>query len=87
MQLGDLDAHLHPKRRVEVGEGLVEEEDAGLPHDCPADRDTLPLPAGELAWLALEQVLDPKGPGGALDALSIPLRPNFAIFRPNAMFS
>ena len=58
LELRDLGAHLHPQLGVEVGERLVEEEHRRLADDRPTDRDPLPLAAGELARLALEQVGD-----------------------------
>ena len=52
LQPGDLEAHLHAQRRVEVGQWLVEEEGLRLAHDGPADRDALALAAGELSRAA-----------------------------------
>ena len=54
---GDLDAHLHAKRRVEVGERLVEQEHLRLAYDGAADGNALTLTARELAGLAVEQLL------------------------------
>jgi hypothetical protein len=51
VQLGDLDAHLHPQRRVEVGQRFVEQKGGRLMDDGPADGDPLPLPAGQLPWV------------------------------------
>ncbi len=56
MELGDLEAHLHAQRRVEVRQRLVEQEGLGLAHDGAADGDALALAAGELARLAVEIV-------------------------------
>ena len=58
MKLGDLDAHLHAQRGVEVGQRLVEQEHLRLAHDGPADRDALALPARQLPRLPVEQMLD-----------------------------
>ena len=65
----ELDAHLDAELRVEVGERLVEQEDLGMAHNRAADRDALPLAAGELARLALEQFLDAQDLGGLADPL------------------
>ena len=46
---------IDPERRIQIGQRLVEEEDAGLAHDGPADGDPLALAAGELAGLAVQQ--------------------------------
>ena len=54
----ELDAHLDPERRVEVGERLVEQEHLGRPHDRAADRDPLTLAAGKGARLAVEELLE-----------------------------
>ena len=58
VQLGDLEAGLHPQRRVQVGERLVEQEDAGLAHDRAADGHPLALAARERLGLAVEQVIE-----------------------------
>ena len=44
--------------RVEVGEGLVEQKDLGIPHQRAAQRDPLALPARELARIAVEVARD-----------------------------
>ena len=69
VQPGDLDAHLHAQRRVEVGERLVEQEHLGLAHDRAADGDALALAAGELPWacgrssvLELQDARPPRRP-------------------------
>ena len=43
-------AHAHAERRIEVAEGLVEQEDGGLPDERPTERHPLLLPARQLAW-------------------------------------
>ena len=69
MQALELDPHLHAELRVEVRQRLVEQEHLGMAHDRAADRDALPLAAGELARLALEQLLDAQDLGGFADPL------------------
>ena len=69
VQALELDAHLHAQLGVEVRERLVEEEHLRLAHDRAADRDALPLAAGELARLALEQLLDAEDLGRVPHAL------------------
>ena len=61
VELGDLDAGIDPQRRVQIGQRLVEEEDAGLAHDGPADGDPLALAAGELAGLAVRAAASDAG--------------------------
>ena len=58
MQLGELQSHLGAQLRVEVGEGLVEEEDRRLADDRAPERDSLALTARQLPWLSLEQAFD-----------------------------
>ena len=58
MESGDLGACLDAQLGVEVRERLVHEEDRRLADDRPAERDALPLAAGELLRLALEELLE-----------------------------
>ena len=58
VQLGEFEAHLHAQLRVEIGERLVEQEHLGLAHQRAADRDPLPLAAGEFGRAAVEQRLE-----------------------------
>ena len=60
VQLGDLDARRDAQRRVEVGQRLVEQEHVGLAHDRAADGDALALAAGEVAGIAVEQLVEPQ---------------------------
>ena len=55
LQLG---AHLESQQRVECRDRLVEQVGLGVADDRAAERDALPLAAGQLGRLALEQVLD-----------------------------
>ena len=63
VQALELHAHLHAQLRVEVRQRLVEQEHLRMAHDGAPDRDALPLPAGELARLAVEQRLDAQHGG------------------------
>jgi hypothetical protein len=45
VQLGELVAHLHAQRGVQVGQRFVEQEDQRLADDGAADRHALALPA------------------------------------------
>ena len=56
VQLLDLGAHLDAQLGVEVGERLVEQEEHRIAHQRPAHGDALPLAAGKLARLAVEQM-------------------------------
>ena len=49
VQLNQLEPRLDAELRVEVGERLVHQERDRLTHDRARERDTLALPAGELA--------------------------------------
>ena len=57
VQLADLGAGLHAQLGVEVGQRLVHQEDLRLAHDGAAQRDALALAAGELARLAVEELV------------------------------
>src|SRR5690606_19443366 len=67
VQLQDGGAHLDAQLGVEVRERLVHEEDLGLANDRAAQRDALPLTAGQLAGTAVEQVLDLEDAGCLAD--------------------
>ena len=74
LKLLDFQAHLHTQLGVQVGQGLVEQEGAGVANDGPPHRDTLPLAAGELAGLALQEVRQLQHLGRLLHPL-LDLRP------------
>src|SRR5690606_39583282 len=46
------------RSRVEIGQGLVEQEHLGIAHDGPADGDALALPTGKRLGHAVEIGLD-----------------------------
>jgi len=48
LQLADLDPHLLPQLGVEIRERLVEQQDVGLYHERPGERDALLLPTRKL---------------------------------------
>ena len=60
MQPRDLATHRHAHLRVEVGEGLVEQESLGLPDDRAPQCHALSLTAGKIARLAIEIVFETK---------------------------
>ena len=62
----ELAPQLAAERRVEVGEGLVEQEHLGLAHHGAAQRHALALAARELSGTAIEQGADPEARGGLL---------------------
>ena len=87
MQMSELRARVEAELRVEVRERLVEQERAWLAHDGAAQGDTLPLAAGQLPRLLIEELLDlqrrgdranPRVDGGTIDA---------RMRSPNARFS
>ena len=49
LQFADLDAHLFAQLGIEVGQGLVEEQHIRPDRERAGERDTLLLPAGQLA--------------------------------------
>jgi hypothetical protein len=53
VELGDLDAHLHPELGVEVRQRLVEQEYPRLADDRPTDRDALAWPPESCRGLRL----------------------------------
>ena len=55
MQLGKLDPHLNPERRIQVRQRFVEQEDLGLTNDGAADGDALALTAGKVLGPTLQQ--------------------------------
>ena len=63
----DLGAGLDAQLGVEVGQRLVHQEHGGLADDRPAERDALPLAAGQLLGLAVEQLLQLEDPGRLAD--------------------
>jgi hypothetical protein len=67
--LADVDADLGAQGGVEVGEGLVEEEQLGAADDGAAHGDALALAAGEGAGEAVEEGLEAEHGGDLGDAL------------------
>ena len=64
---GDLATHLDPQFGIEVRQRLVHQESLGVTHDCPTHRHPLPLAAGQLRGLAVENVGQVKDSRGVLD--------------------
>ena len=69
VEIDDFLAGVDPERGVEVRQGLVHQEGAGLAHDRAPQRDALALAPGELRRLAREQMPDPEHPGRGGDVL------------------
>ena len=72
LQRPDEETHLLAELRVEVGQGLVQQEDARLDDHGPGEGDALLLAAGELAGLALPEVAELhrlQDPGDAFGGL------------------
>ena len=63
LQPGDLRPRLDPQLGIEIGQRLVEQEHAGLPHQRTSHRHPLPLPTRERLGLAIEEALDLEQPG------------------------
>src|SRR5215467_8261385 len=55
MKPGKLNAHLHPKFAVEIGEWLVEKKDLRFPYNRAADRDTLALSTRKVLWPPMQE--------------------------------
>src|SRR5262249_7714439 len=71
VELLELLARSRAQLRVQVGQRLVEEEHRRLAHDRAGEGDALPLAAGQLARLAVEQALDAEQAGGPLHLLAV----------------
>src|SRR3546814_20431462 len=69
----DLGAHLGAQRRVEVREGLVEQEDVRLGGDGSGEGHPLLLPSRERSGLALAEPAQTDELERRLDALAAPL--------------
>src|SRR5437764_3272908 len=63
MQTRKLDAGLHAKLGIEIGERLVEEESERLAHDGASERDALPLATGELGGFPIEASIETERGG------------------------
>lgn len=68
LEPGDFGAHLEAAGGVEIGEGLVEEEQAGAADEGAAKRDALPLAAGQGRGPAVETSGEPEDLRGVLHA-------------------
>ncbi len=64
MKLADLGSHRDAQLGVQIGQRFVEQEQLGLAHDRPPHRHALPLAAGQLLGLAVQQVVEPENVGG-----------------------
>ena len=62
VQTLDLGAHIDAKLGVEIGERLVEQEEARISHQRPAHRHALPLTARKLSRPALQEMLHLQHP-------------------------
>ena len=58
LQTLDLAAHVVAEPRVEIGEGLVQQQDVGPLHERTRERDALLLAPGELPRTAIEKLVD-----------------------------
>src|SRR6185369_1176220 len=72
----DLDTHLSTQGRIEIRQGLVEEEHFGFAHDGAANGDALALAARQLRGLAVEQRFELQQTSGLAEP-----PPGFAFFR------
>ena len=60
MKVDHLVAQTGPQRQVETREWLVEEDDAGLARQGPADRHPLPLSSGKGAGTTHQDMVEPE---------------------------
>jgi len=58
VQLGELGTHSGTELSIQVGEGLVEQEDLGVTNDSTTKGNTLSLTTGQSCGLSVEQVLN-----------------------------
>jgi hypothetical protein len=63
----ELGAHLEAQQRVEIGQGLVHQQNRRLDRERPRHRDALALAAGELGGIAFEIGFDVQQRGGVRD--------------------
>src|SRR4029079_927943 len=63
MQADQLNPHLDAQLCIEIGERFVHQEGAGMADDGSAHGNALPLPAGKLARLAVEERFDAQHGG------------------------
>ena len=68
VQQRELRAGARAQQRIEIGQRLVEQEPFRLADDRPAKRHPLPLAAGQLRRLAIEQRREPQGGSRLSDA-------------------
>ena len=66
-QLNELGAHLVTQLGIQVGQGLVHQEDLGVTHDGAADGDTLTLAAGECLGLTVKVLGNTQDLGSGAD--------------------
>ena len=64
MNLGQLGSHGGSQFGVQVGQGLVKQEDRGLPHDGTPQSNSLLLTAGKSLGLPIQQMGDVQNSGG-----------------------
>ena len=84
---GDFGAHLEPGLGVEIGEGLIEQEHPGPADQGAAQRNPLPLAAGERGGFAVEAGGEVEDLRGILDALGNLALGKCRSFNPKAMLS
>src|SRR5712691_776547 len=53
-------AKLLPSRRIQRGEGLIEQQEPGTAREHARERHPLLLPTGELGWTSVFQPVKPK---------------------------
>ena len=68
MQLDDLGAHAGTQLGIQVGQGLVQQEDCRVTDHCTAQSNTLTLTTGQSLGLAVQQVLDLQDLGSLVNA-------------------
>ena len=71
VQFLDLGAHRDAQLGIEVGQRLVEQEHLRIAHDGAAHGDALALAAGELARIAVKQLVRPRISAARLTRASI----------------
>jgi hypothetical protein len=64
MQFLDFGPHLDAQLGVEIGQGLVEQEDIGVAHNCTAHSNALALAAGKRARFAAKQMIQSENTRG-----------------------
>ena len=63
----DFLAHLDPQLGIEIGQGLIHQEELGMAYESPAKRNSLTLSAGQFSRAPVQEMIDPQLFGDGFD--------------------